>query len=146
MSKKNLIIRGVLIGALAAYLFVPAVRAGSVSAILYTDQIKEATWPLHRDGVNNGKDQFKIAGQVLSSSKYDVRYYYGNCPETWGDGNIDKYSLDEIRVILVGKGKTVDKVITRKMCGGNFIKVVMYGNSKAEPKKQCRANVLIYNY
>lgn len=43
MSKRNLIVRGVLIGALAAYIFVPTVRADNVKATLYTNQKKEAT-------------------------------------------------------------------------------------------------------
>lgn len=91
MSKKNLIVRGVLIGALAAYLFVPMVRADSVKATLYTNQIKEATWPLARD---HAKDKFLLTGGVVASSKHDVRFYYGNSPSTWGNGGAAKYILE----------------------------------------------------
>lgn len=143
MGRRVWVIRGILIGVLVMYLVVPMVRAGSVKATLYTNQTKEATWPLARD---NAMDEFRMTGQVLSSSKYEVRYYYGNSASTWGNNNAGKYKLDKERVVLVGKGKTVDKIITKNLCDGNFAKVVMYGNSKAEPKKECRANVVLVNH
>lgn len=143
MSKKNLIVRGVLIGALAAYLFVPMVRAGSVKATLYTNQTKEATWPLARD---HAKDKFLLTGGVLSTSKFDVRFYYGNSTDTWGNNNNEKYILKRERVFRVGIGKTKNLPITDTMCNGNYAKVIMYGNSKEEPKKKCYANAVLANY
>lgn len=143
MMRKMLIARGLLVGALAMYLFVPMVRAGNVKATLYTGQNKEATWPLSRD---HAKDEFSLTGGVLDSSKYEVRFYYGKSPATWGNKNVAKYTLESERVMVVGKGKTKNKIITQKMCDGDFVKVVMYGNSKAEPKKKCYANAILINH
>lgn len=143
MSKKNLIVRGVLIGALAAYLFVPMVRAGSVKATLYTNQKKEATWPLARD---HAKDEFLLTGGVLSTSEHEVRFYYGNTTSTWGYRNAEKYILEKERVYLVGVGKTKTLEITQKMCDGDFSKIIMYGKSKVEPKKNCYANAILSNH
>ncbi|MDE6851718.1 MAG: hypothetical protein K2J67_04415 [Lachnospiraceae bacterium] len=143
MSKKNLIVRGVLIGALAAYLFVPMVRAGSVKATLYTNQTKEATNPLVRDHV---KDEFLLTGGVLSTSKYEVRFYYGNSAESWGNSSNEKYRLERVRVYKIDIGKTKNLTITKDMCNGNCSKVIMYGKSREEPKKKCYANAVLANY
>lgn len=143
MSRKIVIARGLLIGALAAYIFVPTVRAGSVKATLYTNQTREATNPLHRDT----KDEFLLTGGVLSTSKHEVRFYYGNCPESWNN-NVDenKFRLECERVYRIDIGKTKNLIITKKMCDGDYCKVVMYGQSKEEPKKQCYANAVLSNY
>lgn len=146
MNRRMTIIRGLLVGTLLTYIFVPMVQASNVKATLYTNQVKEATYPLHRDADQNGGDEFFLTGNVLATSKHEVRFYYGNSPETWGNGNLDKYTLKKERVMLVGEGRSQNKVITKQMCDGNFAKVIMYGKSKAEPKKQCYANTILKNY
>ncbi len=143
MSRKDLIVRGFLIGALASCIFVPTLHARSVKATLYTNQTREATYPLARDEKNG----FLLTGGVLASSKHDVRYYYGGSASTWrNDSDPSKYALTAKRVWLVGKGQYKTLQITPKMCKYDFVKVCMYGNSEVEPKKKCYADAVLTNH
>lgn len=51
-----------------------------------------------------------------------------------------------MRVYRVGVGETKNLKITKIMCNGNYCKVIMYGDSKEEPKKKCYANAVLVNY
>lgn len=66
------------------------------------------------------KDEFLLTGSVLSTSKHEVRFYYGNNPESWNN-NVDenKFRLERERVYRIDIGKTKNLIITDKMCNGD---------------------------
>ncbi len=132
INKKKL-----LIAALALMLVgssVPVAKAGSVSAVLSTDEKSKSTALL-----GNTTGTYRMIGAVSSSSKYYVEYYIYKGPNS-SSCNVyhSHFSYADMSAFT--------KYYYINQNAYTVAKSVMYGNKKSNPKKQCYANVILSNY
>lgn len=118
-----------LLGSLLFYLNAPNVFADSVTAILHTNETATQSSSLKRDAT---KTQFHYTCGVLSTSKNSVTANYGTSTHERTKGQVKP-------------GKTESWVITENAYGYDSCRIFLYGNTKAEPKKNCYATGILSN-
>ncbi len=127
---KRIVISVMLLGGLLFYLNAPNVFADSVKGILHTNETKVQSSLLKRGAT---KTEFHYTCGVLSTSKHPVTANYG-CPG------------HERTKGLVNPGKTGTWILTESTYGYDSCRVILYGNTKAEPKKKCYATGILAQY